>query len=176
VHSRRHACRSRRPGCGLNEDYEPRIEDLYAIPAALGLPPLAVHSERGRVARLGDMQRCLLAVGEIFTPALFFLGPIAGGAVSYARLRSRARSACVAAAPRLIGRRRYVDPLSATIAARAFELPPALRKGTAALTGAHAVVLQRVDQHGGRVKIGGRSGRRRAIPARPGARAGTQSR
>ena len=34
-------------------------------------------------------------------------------------------------------------------------MPPALRTGTAALQGARAVVLQRVDQHGGRVRIGG---------------------
>ena len=34
-------------------------------------------------------------------------------------------------------------------------VPPALRTGTAALVGAHAVVLQRVDEHGGRIKLGG---------------------
>jgi len=34
-------------------------------------------------------------------------------------------------------------------------VPSALRTGTAALTGAKAIVLQRVDQDGGRVKIGG---------------------
>jgi membrane protein implicated in regulation of membrane protease activity len=34
-------------------------------------------------------------------------------------------------------------------------MPPALRTGTAALTGAKATVLQRVDKTGGRVRIGG---------------------
>ena len=34
-------------------------------------------------------------------------------------------------------------------------MPPAIRTGTAALEGAHAVVLQRVDDNGGRVRIGG---------------------
>ena len=34
-------------------------------------------------------------------------------------------------------------------------MPAALRTGTAALVGAHAVVLTRVDQNGGRVRIGG---------------------
>jgi membrane protein implicated in regulation of membrane protease activity len=34
-------------------------------------------------------------------------------------------------------------------------MPPALRTGTAALVGARAVVLQRVDEHGGRIKLGG---------------------
>ena len=34
-------------------------------------------------------------------------------------------------------------------------MPAELRTGTAALTGAKAVVLQRVDADGGRVRIGG---------------------
>jgi len=41
------------------------------------------------------------------------------------------------------------------IARAHLSMPPALRTGTAALQGARAVVLQRVDQNGGRVKIGG---------------------
>ena len=34
-------------------------------------------------------------------------------------------------------------------------MPVAMRTGTAALAGARAVVLQRVDANGGRVRIGG---------------------
>jgi membrane protein implicated in regulation of membrane protease activity len=34
-------------------------------------------------------------------------------------------------------------------------MPPSLRTGTAALVGARAVVLQRVDENGGRIKLGG---------------------
>ena len=34
-------------------------------------------------------------------------------------------------------------------------MPPSLRTGTAALEGAKAVVVQRVDFNGGRVRIGG---------------------
>src|SRR5881394_927475 len=68
----------------------------------------------------------LLSIGEIFTPGLFFLGPVALAAVAGA----------VAAA---------------------------LRTGTAALEGAHAVVLQRVDRDGGRVKIGGEEWSARAF-------------
>jgi membrane protein implicated in regulation of membrane protease activity len=34
-------------------------------------------------------------------------------------------------------------------------MPRSIRTGTAALEGAHAVVLQQVDARGGRVKIGG---------------------
>jgi membrane protein implicated in regulation of membrane protease activity len=41
------------------------------------------------------------------------------------------------------------------IAKSHLRVPSALRTGTAALTGAKAIVLQRVDQDGGRVKIGG---------------------
>jgi membrane protein implicated in regulation of membrane protease activity len=34
-------------------------------------------------------------------------------------------------------------------------MPAAIRTGAAALEGARALVLQRVDSHGGRVRIGG---------------------
>ena len=34
-------------------------------------------------------------------------------------------------------------------------MPAAMRTGTAALVGGRALVLERVDAHGGRVKIGG---------------------
>jgi membrane protein implicated in regulation of membrane protease activity len=41
------------------------------------------------------------------------------------------------------------------LARRHLYAPPALRTGTAALVGARAVVLERVDASGGRVKLGG---------------------
>src|SRR2546427_722324 len=41
------------------------------------------------------------------------------------------------------------------IARRHLRMPHAIRTGTAALVGAPAVVLQRVDAQGGRVRIGG---------------------
>jgi membrane protein implicated in regulation of membrane protease activity len=44
-------------------------------------------------------------------------------------------------------------------------MPPALRTGTAALEGARAVVLQRVDLDGGRVRIGGEEWSARAFMA-----------
>ncbi len=96
----------------------------------------------------------LLAVGEIFTPGLFFLGPIALAAVAGAA----AALAGAAVALQLIV---FAVAALASLAvlrplARAhLHMPAALRTGTAALEGAHAVVLQRVDQGGGRVKIGG---------------------
>jgi len=49
------------------------------------------------------------------------------------------------------------------IARAHLHMPAALRTGTAALVGARAVVLQRVDQNGGRVRIGGEEWSARAF-------------
>jgi membrane protein implicated in regulation of membrane protease activity len=96
----------------------------------------------------------LLAVGEILTPGLFFLGPVALAAIA----------AAVAA---LVGGAVWLQLVVFVVAsvaslgvlrplARAhLHMPAALRTGTAALEGARAIVLQRVDQNGGRVRIGG---------------------
>jgi membrane protein implicated in regulation of membrane protease activity len=96
----------------------------------------------------------LLAVGEIFTPGLFFLGPIAIGAV-VAAFVSLAGTAVwlqlLVFAGAAAGSLLFLRP----IARAHLSMPPALRTGTAALQGARAVVLQRVDQQGGRVRIGG---------------------
>jgi membrane protein implicated in regulation of membrane protease activity len=96
----------------------------------------------------------LLAVGEILTPGLFFLGPVALAAV-VAALAAVAGAAVwlqlVFFALASLASLGFLRPL-----ARAhLRMPPALRTGTAALQGAKAVVLQRVDETGGRVKIGG---------------------
>src|SRR6476619_2223957 len=88
----------------------------------------------------------LLAVGEIFTPGLFFLSPIAlaaaaalvtavlGGAVWLQIVVFGASSVAAIGLLRPIARRHLT-------------MPHAIRTGAAA--------LQRVDGHGGRVKIGG---------------------
>jgi membrane protein implicated in regulation of membrane protease activity len=96
----------------------------------------------------------LLAVGEIFTPGLFFLGPIAVGAIAAAFVSLAGPAIWLqllvfagSAAASLL----FLRP----IARAHLSMPPALRTGTAALQGARAVVLQRVDQHGGRIKLGG---------------------
>jgi membrane protein implicated in regulation of membrane protease activity len=95
-----------------------------------------------------------LAVGEILTPGLFWLGPIALAGVL----------AAVAAAIGLGTGIQLVVFILASIAslgilrpiARAhLRMPHALRTGTAALVGARGLVLDRTDAHGGRVKIGG---------------------
>jgi membrane protein implicated in regulation of membrane protease activity len=96
----------------------------------------------------------VLAVGEIFTPGLFFLGPVALAAVA------AAASAAVGAAVWL----QLVVFVAASFASLAvlrpvarahLSMPRAIRTGTAALEGARALVVQRVDEHGGRVRIGG---------------------
>jgi membrane protein implicated in regulation of membrane protease activity len=96
----------------------------------------------------------LLAVGEIFTPGLFFLGPIAIAAVAAAFV-SLAFSAVWLQLLAFVGAALASLALLRPIARAHLRMPPALRTGTAALQGARAVVLQRVDKQGGRVKIGG---------------------
>jgi membrane protein implicated in regulation of membrane protease activity len=104
----------------------------------------------------------LLAVGEIFTPGLFFLGPVALAAVA---------AAIVAAFDAALWLQLVVF-VGGSLASLAFlrplarahlSMPRAIRTGTAALEGAHALVLQRVDQNGGRVRIGGEEWSARAF-------------
>jgi membrane protein implicated in regulation of membrane protease activity len=104
----------------------------------------------------------ILAVGEIFTPGLFFLGPIALAAVA----------AAIAAAVGLDVTLQVLVFAGASLASLAvlrplarahLHMPPALRTGTDALEGAHAIVLQRVDQDGGLVRIGGEDWSARAF-------------
>ena len=96
----------------------------------------------------------LLAIGEIFTPGLFFLGPVAVAAVA-------AAVAAVFHVPVWVQLVVFAAGSFASLGllrpiARAhLSMPAAIRTGTAALEGARAVVLQRVDQNGGRVRIGG---------------------
>jgi membrane protein implicated in regulation of membrane protease activity len=96
----------------------------------------------------------LLAVGEIFTPGLFFLGPIALAAA--AALVTAALGGAVWLQILVFGAGSFAAiGLLRPIARRHLTMPHAIRTGAAALEGARAVVLQRVDGHGGRVKIGG---------------------
>jgi membrane protein implicated in regulation of membrane protease activity len=96
----------------------------------------------------------VLALGEIFTPGLFILGPVAlaaviAGILALVGIGPIAQVAVFIACA--IGSVALIRP----IAKSHLRVPSALRTGTAALTGAKAIVLQRVDQDGGRVKIGG---------------------
>jgi membrane protein implicated in regulation of membrane protease activity len=95
----------------------------------------------------------VLAVGEMFTLG-FFAGPIAiaavtaaivalaGGGVALQWIVFTAMSAASLVVLRPIARRHLHTPAK-------------LRTGTAALVGAPAVVLDRVDRDGGTVKLGG---------------------
>ena len=104
----------------------------------------------------------LLAIGELFTPGLFFLGPIALAAVA-------AALAAVAGLGVALQVLVFAGASLASLAvlrplARAhLHMPAAMRTGTAALEGAHAIVLKRVDQNGGLVRIGGEDWSARAF-------------
>jgi membrane protein implicated in regulation of membrane protease activity len=95
-----------------------------------------------------------LAVGEIFTPGLFFLGPVALAAVAAGIFALAGAGAAVQLIVFIAGSIASVL-LIRPIARAHLRMPAPLRSGTAALTGAKAVVLQRVDADGGRVRIGG---------------------
>jgi membrane protein implicated in regulation of membrane protease activity len=95
-----------------------------------------------------------LAVGEVFTPGLFFLGPVALAALASMIVALVGGGAVVQLVVFIAGSVASVG-LIRPIAKAHLRVPAALRTGTAALTGAKAVVLQRVDTDGGRVRIGG---------------------
>jgi membrane protein implicated in regulation of membrane protease activity len=96
----------------------------------------------------------VLAVGEIATPGLFILGPVAVAAVAAGALALAGVGAVLQLVVFIAGSLASVLFLR-PIAKRHLHMPGELRTGTAALEGAKAVVLQRVDAQGGRVRIGG---------------------
>jgi len=96
----------------------------------------------------------LLSIGEIFTPGMFFLAPVALAAVAAAVVALVGVGVVVQLVVFIAGSMATVLFLR-PIARRHVHMPAALRTGTAALEGAKAVVLQRVDVNGGRVRIGG---------------------
>jgi membrane protein implicated in regulation of membrane protease activity len=96
----------------------------------------------------------LLAVGEMLTPGLFFLGPVALAAVTAAL--AAVFGAAVWLQLVLFGAGAAASlAILRPIAKAHLHLPPALRTGTAALEGAHATVLERVGADCGLVRIGG---------------------
>jgi membrane protein implicated in regulation of membrane protease activity len=96
----------------------------------------------------------LLAVGEIFTPGLFFLGPVALAAVAAGVVAAVGLGVVAQLVVFIAGSLATVLFLR-PLARRHVHMPAALRTGAAALEGRKAVVLQRVDADGGRVRIGG---------------------
>jgi membrane protein implicated in regulation of membrane protease activity len=96
----------------------------------------------------------LLSVGELLTPGMFFLGPVALAAIAsgiVALLGVGVVWQLLVFIGGAMGSVWFLRP----IARRHLHMPTALRTGAAALEGTKAVVLQRVDVNGGRVKIGG---------------------
>ena len=104
----------------------------------------------------------LLAIGEILTPGLFFLGPIALAAVAASVVAALGAGWAVDLAVFVVGSGASVAGLR-PIARRHIHMPFAMRTGAAALVGASAVVLEQVDASGGRVKIGGEVWSARAL-------------
>jgi membrane protein implicated in regulation of membrane protease activity len=95
----------------------------------------------------------VLAVGEITTMG-FFMGPIAVAAVLAALVAVVGGGVAAQWIVFIIASIASLAVLR-PIARRHLQTPARLRTGTAALVGAKAVVLQRVDADGGQVKIGG---------------------
>ena len=95
-----------------------------------------------------------LGVGEVLTPGLFFLGPVALAAVAAAVVSVLGAGSSFSLLVFIIGSLASLAILR-PIARRHVRLPALSRTGTDALVGRKAVVTRRVDEHGGRVRIGG---------------------
>jgi membrane protein implicated in regulation of membrane protease activity len=95
-----------------------------------------------------------LAIGEIFTPGLFFLGPVALAAAAAALVAAVGAPVWLQIVVFAVGALASLAFLR-PIARAHLRMPAAMRTGTAALVGARALVLERVDANGGRVRIGG---------------------
>jgi membrane protein implicated in regulation of membrane protease activity len=95
----------------------------------------------------------VLAAGEVFTLS-FFLGPIALAAVLAAAVAGLGGGLELQVAAFAVGSLASLA-IVRPIARRHLRTPANVRTGTAALVGATAVVVERVDADGGQVKIGG---------------------
>jgi membrane protein implicated in regulation of membrane protease activity len=96
----------------------------------------------------------LLAIGELFTPGLFFLGPLAVAAL-VASLVAASAVGTIWTLLAFIATAGICVMVLRPLARRHIRLPAISRTGTAALVGQSALVLVQVDDGGGRVKIGG---------------------
>jgi membrane protein implicated in regulation of membrane protease activity len=103
----------------------------------------------------------LLALGELASSGLFFLGPVALAAL-LALVVSFFAPAWVQVLVFIAGSLASLLVLR-PIARAHLKMPAITRTGTAALVGARATVLQRVDADGGRVRIGGEEWSARAF-------------
>ena len=96
----------------------------------------------------------LLAIGELLTPGLFFLGPVALAAVAAALVSLLGGNSVLSVLVFLAGSIASLALLR-PIAKRHVRVPQLMRTGTDALVGRKATVTRRVDAAGGRVRIGG---------------------
>lgn len=96
----------------------------------------------------------VLAIGEVMTPGLFFLGPVALAAAAAAVAGALGAGGPVSVLVFLVGSALSLAVLR-PIARRHVNLPALSRTGTDALVGRRAVVTRQVDATGGRVRIGG---------------------
>ena len=96
----------------------------------------------------------LLAIGELLTPGLFFLGPVALAAVAAALVALLGAGSVVSVLVFIAGSIASLAVLR-PIARSHIKLPALSRTGTDALVGRKATVTRRVDGLGGRVRIGG---------------------
>jgi membrane protein implicated in regulation of membrane protease activity len=95
-----------------------------------------------------------LAVGEVLTPGLFFLGPVAlaAGAAAVADLLGAGTiGSLIVFIVCSVASLAILRP----VARRHIRLPAISRTGTDALVGRKAIVTRQVDAVGGRVRIGG---------------------
>jgi membrane protein implicated in regulation of membrane protease activity len=95
----------------------------------------------------------LLAIGEVLTPGLFFLGPVALAAAAAAIVAVFAGA--IASVIVFIVAGLLSLAVLRPIARSHIRMPAISRTGTDALVGRKAVVTRRVDAVGGRVRIGG---------------------
>jgi membrane protein implicated in regulation of membrane protease activity len=95
-----------------------------------------------------------LAIGEVLTPGLFFLGPVSLAAFAAAVAAGLGAGTAGSLVVFLVGAILSLAFLR-PVARRHVRLPALSRTGTDALVGRKALVTRRVDAVGGRVRIGG---------------------
>ena len=96
----------------------------------------------------------LLALGELATPGMFFLGPVALAAIPAGIVALLGGAAWLQVLVFILGSLATLA-IVRPIARAHLRVPALTRTGTAALVGTRALVLERVDVNGGRVRIGG---------------------
>jgi membrane protein implicated in regulation of membrane protease activity len=95
-----------------------------------------------------------LGIGEMLTPGLFFLGPLAlaaGAAALAALIGGGIVISLIVFILASLASLAFLRP----VARRHVRMPAISRTGTDALVGRKALVTRRIDAHGGRVRIGG---------------------